>query len=168
MTFLKRKGRKTCNRLFLAWVWVLEMNWKLQLHPKTSNPDITHCFEATMELAQAGSYVDRTLSVPHSVQTGLVPSCVSYQFLNYILSWFCWKWKSMQIQQCRHRMYYASKCASESRSPAGNALLRLGKGSTGYVWLLFPMTCYPKVSKEGKYCFCFTSGENKAENGELP
>lgn len=65
-------------------------------------------------------------------------------------------------------MYYASKCASESRSPAGNVLLWLRKDSTSYVWLLFPMTFYLKVSKEGKYYFCFTSGENEAENGELP
>ena len=75
----------------------------------------------------------------------------------------------MQIQQYKRRMYYVNKFASESRSPAGNELLKLRKDSTSNVWLLFPVTFYLKLSKEGKYYyFCFTNGEIEAKNSDLP
>lgn len=71
-------------------------------------------------------------------------------------------------QQYKCRMYYANNFSSESRSPAGNELLRLRKDSTSNVWLLFPVTFYLKVLKEGKYYYCFTNEETEAENGDLP
>lgn len=73
----------------------------------------------------------------------------------------------MQIQQYKHRMYYANNFASESRRTAENKLLTLRKDSNSNDWLLFPVTFYLKVSKEGKYYFCFISRELEAENSDL-